>query len=168
MDPGVVMSSCCWSACFCGVVSCCCAAHVCVCWVGCTVSKLFYRRWRCNAVCVDQLITNNFIFFNSIMRLRTSCYLVVIMSCHVVSCRLNIVIMCTKFLSHIFFFHALVWLLLSSCHYFKHRSYSSSHQLASYIVIGKFFFCYHHSCCSVLLHNTRGAVRLLWPRVAIH
>jgi hypothetical protein len=39
----VVMSSCCCNACFCGVVSCvCCAAHVCVCWVARTVSKLFF------------------------------------------------------------------------------------------------------------------------------
>jgi hypothetical protein len=59
-------------------------AHVCVCWVDRTVSKLFLQMLMLLMLCVDQLVTNNFIFFfNIIMTLGTSCA-----SCrhHVMSC----------------------------------------------------------------------------------
>jgi hypothetical protein len=58
----VVRASCCSNACCCSRMSWCFAAHVCVCWVARTMSKLFTDVDVVDAV-VDQRITNNFYFF---------------------------------------------------------------------------------------------------------
>jgi hypothetical protein len=110
-------SVCCCNACCCNVIRVCCAAHVCVCWVARTASKLFTDVDVVDAV-VDQLITNNFyfFFFNVIWDrvYRPSCSHHV-MTCHVVLTSLPCVT--NFFFSYIFFFHTLTWLLLSSCRY---------------------------------------------------
>jgi hypothetical protein len=99
----------------------CCAAHVCVCWVARTVSKLF-TDVDVLMLCVDQLITNNFnFFFNIIMRLSICVHLVAschVMSYHVVSHRYH-VLFNFFFIIHFFFFSYFALILLSSCRYFK-------------------------------------------------
>jgi hypothetical protein len=168
--PCVVRASCCCNVCCCSVTSCVLRSHVGVCWV-LVLCQNFLQMLMLLILCVDQLITNNFIFFFFIIlrsSTSSSCSYHV-MSCHVVLTSLPCV---TKFLSYIFFFHTLVWLLLSSCRYFKCSLILIiiTSYLSSYIVSSKFFFFLLLS--SLLLQcvatHTRGAVRLLRLRVLIH
>jgi hypothetical protein len=84
------------------------------------------------------------------------------MSCHVtwyhvVLTSLSCV---TKFFYHTFFFHTLVWLLLSSCRYFKcPLILIITSYLSSYIVISKFFFLL---LSSLLLQCCYTTLVVLW------
>jgi hypothetical protein len=76
-EPCVMMSSCCCNACYCGVLSCVLrCGRMCVCGV-LVMCQRFLQMLMLLMLCVDQLITNNFLFFffNIMMRSSNCCIL---------------------------------------------------------------------------------------------
>jgi hypothetical protein len=126
------------------------------------VSKLFTDVDVADAV-IDQLITNNFLFFFLMSyEIEYIVHLVVVVSCHVMSCRLNIVTMCTKFFFFIHFFlilwsdccyhHVVInFCSCSSSHYTcHHRSSSENFFLLSSLLLER-VITKHLCCCEIVM-----------------
>jgi hypothetical protein len=92
--PCVVMSWCCCNTCCCGAISCV-LRCACMCVLGGAYCvKTFLQMLMLLMLCVDQIITNNFYFFFLILWWDRYIVSILSSSCHVTSCRLDIVIMC--------------------------------------------------------------------------